>query len=353
MVQPAISVCLSWPSEGEFELDVDAIESVDSRIGIVTAPYRESSARRAWRARAPVAELRAEPGVVSDEYRAAIANAEVLLARDVPIGLTELAPRLTWIQSVYSGVEHFRGAGIEDGGPIITNAAGAGAASIAEFVIGRILMVWKGFREHEKLQQERTWSPAFGRSLTGSTLGVVGLGAIGTAVAARAHALGMKVRAVRQHPEKAGRPLFVDWVGGPEDLFDLLATCDVVVLSLPETVHTRAMISEEALDAMREGSVLCNIARGALVDESALIRALESGRLAAAILDVVIDEPLEIDSPLWTAPNTYISAHCSTSVDEYVSDVVDLFVENLTCYVANERLRNVVGRGSPTNGEEP
>ena len=122
----------------------------------------------------------------------------------------------------------------------------------------------------------------------------------------------------------------------------MLAECDAVLVAAPATPETRHLIDADALAAMRPGATLVNVARGSLVDEEALLKALHSGQLGAAVLDVFDAEPLPEDSPLWDAPNLYASAHSSVSVDRYIDDVFDLFEENLRRYVAGEPLRNVV-----------
>jgi phosphoglycerate dehydrogenase-like enzyme len=134
----------------------------------------------------------------------------------------------------------------------------------------------------------------------------------------------------------------VDWLAGPDDLHALLGAADVVVVSAPSTPATRHLIDAGALAAMRPGSVFVNVARGTVVDERALITALESGHLSAAVLDVASEEPLPAEHPLWDAPNVYISAHCSATSDGYFDRVGAIFLDNLERYLAGEPLQNVV-----------
>src|SRR6185503_17670040 len=150
-------------------------------------------------------------GEVTDEVRAAYADADALLAFSLPDELADLAPRLRWVQAIGAGVDHFRNARMPDG-VVVTNAVGIAAGPIAEFVIARLLAMWKRFDHLADLQRRREWELAFGRRLEGSTIGIGGLGAIGTAVAERARALGMRVLAVRR---SGGASPVADEVVGP------------------------------------------------------------------------------------------------------------------------------------------
>jgi phosphoglycerate dehydrogenase-like enzyme len=172
---------------------------------------------------------------------------------------------------------------------------------------------------------------------------VVGLGAIGTTVAERAGALGMRVLAVRRRPvADGGSP--VEEAVGPDRLHDVLGRVDAVVVCAPATPDTQDLFDSAAFAAMRPGAVFCNVARGSLVDEAALLDALRSGHLGAAVLDVTREEPLPADSPLWDAPNLRLSPHSSASLDHYLESVFDLFADNLGRYLRREPLRNVVAQ---------
>jgi phosphoglycerate dehydrogenase-like enzyme len=182
--------------------------------------------------------------------------------------------------------------------------------------------------------------------LAGSTLGIIGLGAIGSALAERAAALGMRVVASRRSWQPGLAAPHVDTLYGPGGLPELLGESDVVVLCAPSTPETRGMIDADALAAMKPGALFVNVGRGTMVDEPALVDALERGHLAAAVLDVTSEEPLPSEHPLWNAPNVYISAHCSATSDGYVERVLAVFLDNLARYLAGEPLRNVVDAGA-------
>jgi len=165
-------------------------------------------------------------------------------------------------------------------------------------------------------------------------------------VAKLARAFDMKTIATRRSAKPGDTSERVDVLHGPEGLGALLAASDVVVLCAPATSETEGLLDADAFASMKEGAVLCNVARGALVDEVALAEALRSGRLAAAILDVTRQEPLPKDDPLWDAPNLHLSPHSSIPPDAYDSRLLALFARNLRAYAAGEALENEVDLGS-------
>jgi phosphoglycerate dehydrogenase-like enzyme len=321
---------------------------VDPRVVVLSCGYEEAGELRHARTRQDVDDgaRTAALAALTDAHRDVMAQAEVVFGFDVPFDLADNAPRLRWVQGIGSGYEHIWGAGLDRDGIVVTNAVGVSAAPMAEFVLGRILQCWKRFPEIEDLAQQHEWKPAYGRMLAGSTVGIIGLGAIGNALAERATALGMRVVASRRSWQPGMTAPHVETLYGPDDLPALLGESDVVVLCAPSTPETRGMIDAEALAAMRPGALFVNVGRGTMVDEPALIDALERGHLAAAVLDVTSEEPLPSDHPLWDAPNVYISAHCSATSDGYVERVLAVFLDNLQRYLADAPLRNVVDAGA-------
>ena len=197
---------------------------------------------------------------------------------------------------------------------------------------------------------------AYGRTFRGATLGIVGMGNIGVALAERVRPLGLRVLGSRRTARPGQESPVADALYTPDRLHEMLGLCDIVVIAAPSTPQTHHLIDAAALAAMRPDAVLVNVARGELVDEQALIAALRRGHLEAAVLDVFEKEPLPADSPLWDLPNVYISAHASVSTDRYMDDVFDLFLDNLGRYVRGERLRNLVDMealGFPARAGEP
>ena len=322
---------------------MERVRAVDPRIDVITLPVDEGSD---WLTVPPDRPHEEPPPWAvrcADQRREALARAEVLIQLHTPDRLMEHMPRLRWLQGMGAGLEQFAAAGVSRDRVVVTNASGVSAASISEFVIARLLQAWKRFPEAEQYQRQHEYIRTYGRSFAGSVIGIVGLGAIGEQVAQRARALGCTVLGTRR---SAGQPgtdagsaheLFT-----PDRLHEMLARCDGVVVSAPATPETHHMIDRAAFDAMKPGTVMVNVARGALVDESAIPDALASGQLAIAALDVFEVEPLPTESPLWDTPGVYITAHSSVSVDRYMDDIFDLFEDNLRRYVRGEPLRNQV-----------
>jgi phosphoglycerate dehydrogenase-like enzyme len=272
----------------------------------------------------------------------ALARAHVLVALHTPEDLLELAPQLRWIQGIGAGVEQFAKAGARRGRVIVTNASGVSAGSMAEWVVGRLLQVWKRFREADAFQRDHDFVRTYGRSFAGSTIGIVGLGNIGRAVSERVRALGCRVLGIRRSAGAGALSEHADALYRPDQLHEMLAACDAVVVAAPATPETRHLIDGTALAALPSHAVLVNVARGSLVDEAALAETMRSGRIAAAVLDVFDQEPLPAESPLWDLPGVYVSAHSSVSVDRYMDDVFELVFDNLERHLGGRPLRNVV-----------
>ncbi len=279
---------------------------------------------------------------VAQARREVLERAQVLVALNTPEDLLAKAPRLVWIQGIGAGMEQFARAGAGGRDLLVTNASGMSSASMAEWVVGRLLQVWKRFREADAFQRERRFERSYGSTFGGSTIGIVGLGNIGRAVAERVRPFGCRVLGLRRSHRPGDAPDPADEVFGPDGLHEMLARCDAVVVAAPSTPDTHHLIDAEALAAMRPDAVLVNVARGALVDEDALADAMKRGHLKAAILDVFDQEPLPDSSPLWDLPGVYISAHSSVAVDRYMDDVFELVLDNVRRYRAGEPLRNVI-----------
>lgn len=287
-----------------------------------------------------------------DALRAALhehPDAEVVITVFPPEDLLTLAPDLRWLQLASAGVEHAMRAGVVRAeGPVVTNASGVHGVPISEFVLSAMLVWARKWPELLALQREHDWParPAKaqleGTELFEHTLGVVGLGAIGSAVARLGHALGMRVLATKRTVTSGERTETVDELLPSERLDDLLAQSDYVVLCTPLTRETAHLIDARRLAKMRPNAVLINIARGQLVNEADLVHALQAGTIAGAALDVFEIEPLPESSPLWSMPNVLVSPHISGSTDRYSDRLASLVLENLRRYRAGAELLNVV-----------
>ncbi|MEP7081930.1 MAG: D-2-hydroxyacid dehydrogenase [Chloroflexota bacterium] len=273
-------------------------------------------------------------------------QAEVLLLGAVPASvldhLVARAPKLRWIHSASAGVDRVTTPAVRQRGLIVTNARGVFSRPIAEYVVMMALAIARRLPQLLELQRERTWQPLRGRELSELTVGIVGYGDIGKEVARLLEPFGSRILATRRHPDRgAGEGSRVE-LFGLDRLHHVLRQSDIVVVAAPLTDVTAGLIGAEQLGEMREDAWLINIARGRLLDELALRRALESGWIGGAVLDVFSEEPLSPESPLYRTPNLIITPHTSWASDRVVERTVDLFVDNLKRDRAGEPLRNVV-----------
>jgi phosphoglycerate dehydrogenase-like enzyme len=293
---------------------------------------------------------RGDGGGLSDEALAAARGAEVYLGLGLPRPLLQamLQPpgRLRWIHTGAAGVASLLHPELVDGDVVLTNSAGIHAEPMAETVIGMILHFARGLDHAVRAQARPEWGAAAFEGqdngvfeVAGATLGVVGFGGIGQAVARRGRALGMDVLAVRRRP---GEHPDATILHGPDALARLLAASDVVVLALPSTAASRGLLGAREVAGMKPGAVLVNVARGDVVDEAALVEALRAGRLRGAGLDVFAAEPLPADSPLWRLPNVLVTPHVSATSPRFWERQSELIVENLQRYAEGWPLRNVV-----------
>ncbi|HUG30050.1 MAG TPA: D-2-hydroxyacid dehydrogenase [Candidatus Limnocylindria bacterium] len=274
------------------------------------------------------------------------------------------APHLTWVHSATSGVERALTPAALARDVLVTNARGVFSRPIAEHVLLMILAVSRHLPQLLELQRERTWQPLEGRELRELTIGIVGYGSLGRSVASLASAFGARVIAMRRRPDAAEASgasgasgtdegdVFpfeprLDRLVGPDGLHELLAESDIVVLAAPLTSETDGMIDEAAVAAMKRDAWLINVARGRLIDDTALIRALRENRIGGAALDAFRDEPLPQSSPYWELSNVILTPHTAWSSARVLDRSVDLFCDNLVRFSRGEPLRNVV---DPTAG---
>jgi phosphoglycerate dehydrogenase-like enzyme len=334
---------------------------------ILSARYRAGDLERI-RAAAPGARIvsLSVEGLADEPVDDVEALLHGWLSADAFDRLLARAPRLAWVHSASAGVERALTPAARERGVVITNARGVFSRPIAEYVMMMILAVRRKLPGLLELQRERTWQPLEGGELRDVTVGIVGLGSIGRAVGALATAFGCRVIATRRRPDAPSATgaagalgssgssdevsfgeAMLDRVGGPETLPALLAESDFVVLAAPLTPETENMIDADTLAAMKPGSWLINVARGRLVDERALLRALRDGPMSGAILDTFRDEPLQPSSPFYDLPNVIVTPHTSWSSSRVLDRSVELFCDNLRRFAAGEPLLNVV---DPTAG---
>jgi phosphoglycerate dehydrogenase-like enzyme len=267
------------------------------------------------------------------------------LAADALERLLARAPHLRWIHSAAAGVEGLLPLAGRAGRLTITNARGVFSRPIAEYVLMMALAVNRRLPELMELAAERTWQPLEGRELRDTTLGIVGFGSIGRAIAELASPFGPRIVATRRsavpRPGEPSLPPGVE-IGGPETFGDLVAASDFVILTLPLTPETEDLVDDRVLGLMKRSAWLVNVSRGRLVVDRALLRALREGTIGGAILDAFREEPLPPDSPFYGLPNAIVTPSTSWSSSRVLDATVALFAENLRRYAAGEPLLNTV-----------
>lgn len=309
---------------------------------LVTAPWSEQQVEELQKAFPKIEFVVAK---TPEALMAAAAEAEVVFGR---LGYEPFlaAKKLRWIQSSSAGVEWMQELPVlADSEVIVTNTRGAHAITIAEHTFGMLICLARGFGSFFKAQQQRVWLRPLERApvgLAGLTMGVIGLGQIGRAIADRAHAFGMTVIAVDAH--EVSPPAYVSQFWLLEGLPELLRQADVVVVATPYTPETEGMLGLEQLSLMKPSAYLLVVSRGGIVDETALAKLLKEERLAGAGLDVQAVEPLPEDSDLWEAPNLILTPHCSGMSKQTTAMVIGICRDNLTRYLNGEPLNNLVDK---------
>lgn len=314
------------------------VRAVDPRIVIDHHPWSEDDAHA--------------PQVPPEVLR----RAEVMYTSAVLPGAGE-APALRWVQLDTSGIDHLTGSGLWHRDCVITTLGGVSPSPLAEWVIMLVLADAHHLRHTERLQREGVWpsrayrwTELMPRDLRRSTIAVVGYGRIGAEVGRLAHALGMTVLAVRSDRPATEARFGAGPATGDAEIVPLaqlpsaLARADYVVLTVPLTPRTAGMIGPDQLAAMKPDAVLINGSRGGVVDESALLDALEADRLGRYASDVFTQEPLPEGHPFWTHPRVLITPHVAGFAPDYLEAVGRLFTENLRRYLAGDQLLNVADR---------
>ncbi len=255
------------------------------------------------------------------------------------------APHLDWLQTFNAGTDNPVFGRIAAKGTRITNSSGSTAVPIAQTAITGLLMLARGFPTWLASQQRKEWEPRRGApppDLSTQVMTVVGLGAIGTEIARLGQALGLRVIGVRRSPAHGGEP--VDELVTPAGLDSVLPRTDWLALATPHTPETDRMIDQRRLNLLPRGARILNVGRGALIDEPAMLEALRSGQVGGAYLDVVVEEPLPPESPLWTLPNVIITPHNSSISSGNEARTWAIFIENFEAWINDRPLRNEVRR---------
>ena len=252
------------------------------------------------------------------------------------------AGALRWIHVAAAGVDTLLFDDLVESDVVVTNARGIFDRPIAEFVLALVLARAKGLPASVDLQRERSWRHRETESVAGKNALVIGTGAIGREVARLLAAVGMHVRAAGR-TARSGDPDFGDVVASDE-LVGHVGWADHVVVATPLTTQTRGLVGAPVLAAMQPSAHLVNIARGPVVDEQALVRALAAGQLAAASLDVFVTEPLPEDNPLWAVPGVLVTPHMAGDAAGWLDALAEQFVDNALRWLDGAELCNVVDK---------
>lgn len=329
MATESINLLVTAPLDGA---SLERIKSISDKIKLMDA----SQLLRA--------EGKGDTGAAR-ELDALLAETEVVYGFRLPKNLIRRAPKLKWVQVMSAGVDRFLAdKELRRSRVVMTNVSGIHGVPIGEFVLGLMLMFAKQAPLCFQFKQQRQWGRFVPMVLRSKTVGIVGLGSIGREVARLAKAFRMRVVAIRRSARGAESARCVDVLYPPDQLHRLLSESDFVVLALPLTLESKGLIGEPELRSMKPTAYLINVARGEIVDEQALIRALEERWIAGAGLDVFATEPLPADSRLWELPNVIFSPHVAGGMEDYVDRATEVFCKNLRRYLSGKRLLNVVNK---------
>jgi phosphoglycerate dehydrogenase-like enzyme len=258
-----------------------------------------------------------------------------------------LSGRVNWIHSRSAGLDKVLFPELVESEIILTNGSGVFSPSLGEFVLGAILYFAKDFRRMIRNQMASLWEPFDVTMISGQTLGIVGYGSIGRAVAARARALEMNVLALRRRiAQQPKEDLLIDEVYGPEQRLQMLSRCDYILVTLPLTEQTKGLIANAEFAVMKKNAVVINIGRGPTIDERAMIEALSESRIRGAAVDVFDQEPLPQGHPFYSLENVLLSPHCADHTPDWLDNAMRFFLEQLSRFRHGESLLNIVDKAS-------
>ena len=310
-------------------------------------PLWKPPADAAQRIRARFPEMHVAHLTDPNDMGRELTDADIFMGYALGPELLARSPKLKWIQAVSAGVRQFLYPELRERGVIVTNASSVHCVPIAQHILGMVVALARRFPDCLRYQQRGTWAtsdlwnaPVRPRELRGQVLLFIGFGAIGRETARLVRPLDMRIWAVT-HSGRADADL-ADRAFGIEQLHQALPQADFVVIAAPDTPETRNMIGTKELELMRRSAYLINIARGTLIDEPALIAALQANKIAGAALDVTVKEPLPPESPLWKLENCFITPHVSGATENTWDREEELISENLKRWFAGSELLNLV-----------
>jgi len=269
-----------------------------------------------------------------DDATDRVETADVVIEHGYGRELFERSSSLSWVQSLSAGYDRYDLEYFRDSGVALTTVSGVHANPIAEHVVGSLLAFERGVPRAVRQRERGEWRRWQPRELAGNTVGIVGVGAVGSRVAELADAHGLTVLGTKRDPTTGAGA--VDELYGPAETHTVLGRADYVVVSCPLTDETRGLFDEDAFASMPRDAVFVNVARGGVVEQDALTAALQRGRIRGAVLDVFETEPLPAESPLWDLSNVLVTPHLAGGSPHYVDRVADLFADNYARFVAGE-----------------
>jgi phosphoglycerate dehydrogenase-like enzyme len=284
-----------------------------------------------------------------EAFERAAADADVIFSWSIAGKLLrevyDMCPYVRWVHSRAAGLDTVLFPELVESPVPLTNGSGVFSPPLGEFALGAILYFAKDFRRMIRSQEAGRWDPFDMPEISGRTVGILGYGDIGRAVATRVRPMGMEVLAVKRH----GPPLYnmdplVARIYSPDRLIEMIERCDYIVACAPLTAETRGMIGEREFAAMKPDAVIVNIGRGPVIDEAAMVRALKERRIKGAALDVFDQEPLPEENPLYKLDNVLLSPHCADHTPDWLDRAMQFFLDQFERFRKGEPLLNVVDK---------
>jgi phosphoglycerate dehydrogenase-like enzyme len=302
-----------------------------------------------------LAMLNGLPHVVGNHAAAfdgATADAAVILnwtgSRELLRSVFMASPQVRWVHSRSAGLDSTLFPELVESNIPLTNSKGVFSPSLGEFALAAILYFAKDFRRMLRNQAAGVWAPFDVEEIAGQTVGIVGYGDIGRAIATRVHAMGMRVLATKRHLPDAADPLAVDPLieqfYRTEARCEMIARCDYIVVAAPLTNETRHMIADAEFAAMKSSAVIINVGRGPVIDERPMLHALTAGKIKGAGLDVFETEPLPPGHPIYRLENVLLSPHCADNTPEWTNQAMRFFLDQYQRFELGQPLQNIVDK---------
>jgi phosphoglycerate dehydrogenase-like enzyme len=284
-----------------------------------------------------------------DAFKSAAASAEVIFNWSGSLSLIRevflMSHAVRWVHSRSAGLERTLFPELIASTVTMTNGSGVFSPSLGEFALGAILYFAKDFRRMIRSQTAGLWEPFDVLPISGQTVGIVGYGDIGRAVAARVRAMGMKVLAVKRHaPTQKNPDRLEDQIYGPDHLIEMLSRSDYIVVAAPLNSETLGLIGESEFAAMKSSAVVINVGRGPVIEERAMIKALSERKIKGAALDVFAEEPLPKGHPFYQLENVLLSPHCADHTPDWLDNAMRFFIAQFERFRQGQPLLNVVDK---------